>query len=325
MIRRLGLLSLIPLFGACKDPAPAPPHAASSAPPAASSAPPAPPPSPIAANLPDVAPPPLDRRAECNKEGCQLPFVVPDEVRPALSDGAPAVIWEEVIGERATLVFPRDEVVELLGVVLDGGLDLTPMETAPNAVPVGARWSAFRAPGGGVILSGAGRKAARVALVVVAKESGAGLGAHLDQRDKPGAPPSWNWKTRPGKIETFSFADKPDLAWAGGAYHARLGLDGASKPAAALDLLRMSASAGVAEHVHEREWEILAMLEGEGALVRKSADHGDERIPGRAGSLFSVPPSQKHAWKPSGKAPFLAIQVYTPPGPEQRYKKLSGQ
>jgi mannose-6-phosphate isomerase-like protein (cupin superfamily) len=324
MIRRLGLLALISILGACKDPPPAPPAATSSAPSAASSAPPPPPPSPIAAALPDVAPPPLDRRAECSKEGCQLPFVVPDEVRPALSDGAPAVIWEEVIGERATLVFPRDEVVELLGVVLDGTLDLTPMESAPNAVPVGPRWSAFRAPGGGVTLNGAARKPVRVALVVVATEPGTGLGAHLDQRDKPGAPPSWNWKTRPGKIDTFSFLDKPDLAWGGGAYHARLGLDGADKPAAALELLRMSPSAGVAEHAHDRAWEILAMLEGEGALVRK-APGGDERIPGRAGSLFSVPPTQNHAWTPSGKTPFLAIQVYTPPGPEQRYKKLSGK
>ena len=91
--------------------------------------------------------------------------MVPDEVRPALSDGAPLVIWEEAIGERASVVFPRDAEVEVMGVVLDGALDLTPME-APTARAVGGRWAGFRAPGGGITLGGTGGKAARVALCV---------------------------------------------------------------------------------------------------------------------------------------------------------------
>jgi mannose-6-phosphate isomerase-like protein (cupin superfamily) len=335
MRRRLPLAAIglcaIGLAG-CKDPTPAGPDAApassgsaggAGSSPAASgsaSAAPAPPPSPIEGALPQTAPHALDRRAECAKDACTLAHLVPDEVRPALSNGAPIVIWEQAIGERATVVFPRDEVVELHGVVLDGSLDLTPME-APNARTVGGRWAAFRAPGGGVTLGGTGGKAARVALVVAA---GSALGAHLDQRDRPGAPPSWAWKTRKKPVDTFSFAERPDLAWGAGAYHARIGWEGDEKPAAVIDVLLFSKDAGVAEHVHEHEWEALALLDGDGALVRGTGP-AEERLEAHAGSIVTIPAGVRHTWKPSGKAPLLALQVYAPPGPEQRFRKLAGK
>jgi mannose-6-phosphate isomerase-like protein (cupin superfamily) len=272
--------------------------------------------------LPAAAPLALDRRAECAKETCTLAHLVPDEVRPALSDGAPAVLWEQVIAERSSVVFPRDEMIEVMGVVLDGDVDLTAMEAAPKGTTVGGRWSGFRAPGGGVSLNGMGGKAARLALVVVATPPGQSLSAHLDQRDRPGAPPSWNWQARARRIETFSFADRPDLAWGGGAYHARVGWEADDRAAAVIDVLRFSAAAGVAEHTHDQAWEILALLEGDGVLVRRTAS-AEERIPARAGTLVTIPPGQRHSFKPSGKEPFLAIQVYTPPGPEQRFQKLA--
>ncbi|APR87791.1 hypothetical protein A7982_13140 [Minicystis rosea] len=272
--------------------------------------------------MPQAAPRALDRRAECGKETCVLAHVVPDEVRPALSDGAPAVLWEQSILERSSVVFPRDERVEVMGVVLDGVVDITAMERAPKATSVGGRWAGFRAPGGGVTINGAAGKAARVALVVVTTEPGRSLGAHLEQRDRPGAaPPSWNWKTRPKRIETFSFADRPDLAWGGNAYHARIGFEGEG-PAAVIDVLRFSADAGVAEHTHDRQWEILALLEGEGTLVRYPAS-GEDRVEARAGAVITIPAGIRHAYKPSGKAPLFALQVYAPPGAEERFKKLA--
>jgi mannose-6-phosphate isomerase-like protein (cupin superfamily) len=323
----LGLIGLVD----CKNPTPAPaPDAGGSAAQAPTPASSSPPPklAPIDGALPSAAPHPLDRRAECPKESCTLAHLVPDEVRPALSDGAPMTIWEQGIGERASLVFPRDEGVELMGVVLDGNLDLTPME-APTARSVGGRWAAFRAPGGGVTLGGTGGKALRVALVVAVARGKKGgepltpaLAAHLDERDRPGAPPAWSWKVRRKPIETFSFSDRPDLAWGGGAYHARIGWEPGDQPAAVVDLLRLSPDAGIAEHIHDHEWESLAALEGDGALVRKG---GDERVEVRPGTIVTIPAGMRHAWKPSGKAPLLAIQVYAPPGPEQRFKKLAGK
>jgi mannose-6-phosphate isomerase-like protein (cupin superfamily) len=64
------------------------------------------------------------------------------------------------------------------------------------------------------------------------------------------------------------------------------------------------------------------VLEGDGALVEKG---GDVRVEVRPGTVVTIPMGVKHAWKPSGKAPFVAIQVYAPPGPEQRYLKLAGK
>jgi mannose-6-phosphate isomerase-like protein (cupin superfamily) len=338
--------SLAAAFGlaACKDPPPAPGPAAprssvASAPASSpSAAAPAPPPQPIDAALPATAPHALDRRAECAKETCTLAHLVPDEVRPALSDGAPLVIWEQAIGERASVVFPRDEGVELMGVVLDGTLDLTPMD-APTARAVGGRWAAFRAPGGGVTLGGTGGKAARVALVVAVVARGASLGAHVDQRDRPGAPPGWNWKVRKKRIDTFTFADLPDLAWGSGAYHVRIGWEASKyrfgeggnkgwevddQPAAVLDLVKLSADAPIAEHEHVHAWESLALLDGDGAFV-KLGPMGATPAEVRPGTIVTVPAGVRHAWKPSGKAPLVAIQVYAPPGPEQRFKKLAGK
>ncbi len=165
----------------CRDPAPAASEGGPPPPPAESTAPPAAPPRPRGPSTrrsrrrAEPAQRPLDRRAECAKDTCTLAHLVPDEVRPALSDGAPVVIWEQAIGERATVVFPRDEGVELLGVVLEGSVDLTPMD-APTARTVGGRWAGFRAPGGGVTLGGTGGKAARVALVIAVVEPGVGAG-----------------------------------------------------------------------------------------------------------------------------------------------------
>ena len=318
-------------LGGCKDP-PAPPVLMPSA--SASVSAPSPsgsasatvaarPPAPIDGALPGDTPHALDRRAECAKETCTLAHLVPDEVRPTLSDGAPLVLWEEALAERASVAFPRDEAVELMGVVLDGSLDLTAMEGALKSTTVGGRWTGFRAPGGGVTLNGTGGRAVRVALVVVVATAGVSLGAHLEQRDRPGAPPGWNWNLRKKRIDTVAFADRADLAWGGGAYHARLGWEGDDHPAAVIDLLRFSADAGLAEHDHPHAWETLALLEGDGALVRRPAA-GEQRVEARAGSIVTIPAGIKHAWKPSGKAPLFAIQVYAPPGPEQRFKKLSG-
>ncbi len=313
---------------------------ASSAPPSDTSSPTPAPPRPIDGALPaasEPAPPALDRRAECAKEPCLLAHLVPDEVRPALSDGAPMVVWEQAIAERASVVFPRDDDVEVMGVVLDGSLDVTPMD-APTARTVGGRWAAFRAPGAGVTLGGTGGKAVRVAVVMAVTEPGVGLGAHLDQRDRPGAPPGWSWKVRKKRVDTFSFADLPDLAWGDGAYHARIGWE-ASKyrlgagnrgrtvddhPAAVVDLLRFSADADIAEHAHEGSWEAVVVLEGDGAVLRNGV-RGDESVAARPGAIITIPRGTRHAWKSSGKAPLLAIQVFAPPGPEQRFKKLAGK
>jgi mannose-6-phosphate isomerase-like protein (cupin superfamily) len=84
----------------------------------------------------------------------------------------------------------------------------------------------------------------------------------------------------------------------------------------------MSADGAVAPHVHEKEWEHMAILRGEGDFIQGVGD-GEQTLHASDGTLFSVPPGTRHRWQPAGSRPFLGIQVYTPPGPEQRFKKLA--
>ena len=67
---------------------------------------------------------------------------------------------------------------------------------------------------------------------------------------------------------------------------------------------------------------------------RLGAAQGQDRAPCRVDGAASwsdgagawlLNGAVRHAWKPSGKAPFLAIQVLAPPGPEQRFKTLAGK
>jgi mannose-6-phosphate isomerase-like protein (cupin superfamily) len=80
----------------------------------------------------------------------------------------------------------------------------------------------------------------------------------------------------------------------------------------------LSKDAPVAEHVHDKEVECLAILRGDGDLILAGEPH-----PLGPGKVTCIPAGAKHAWKPKGTAPLVAIQLYSPAGPEQRFKKLA--
>jgi mannose-6-phosphate isomerase-like protein (cupin superfamily) len=112
------------------------------------------------------------------------------------------------------------------------------------------------------------------------------------------------------------------LAWGKGAYHARIGFAADASSHASLGILKMSADGVVAPHVHEKEWEHMAILQGEGDFIQ-GVGEGEHTLHASDGAIFSVPPATRHQWKPARTRPFLGIQVYTPPGPEQRFKQLA--
>lgn len=109
----------------------------------------------------------------------------------------------------------------------------------------------------------------------------------------------------------------PELAWAGGTMRAHLDLEKDVSPE--LYVGRLEGTAPVAEHVHETSWEILCAVEGAGTFT---LDGKAERLGPR--SLVAVPPNTKHSWKPDDGVKLVAIQLYSPPGPEQRFKTLAG-
>jgi quercetin dioxygenase-like cupin family protein len=79
-------------------------------------------------------------------------------------------------------------------------------------------------------------------------------------------------------------------------------------------ILSLPAGAKVAEHVHAKETELLYILEGAGTMTVAGTD-----VPVTATSVIQIPPNTKHAFVAT--AAVSAFQVYTPAGPEQRFKE----
>lgn len=114
-------------------------------------------------------------------------------------------------------------------------------------------------------------------------------------------------------------SDAPDLVFAGGAMHAHLDLDDrAVSPSVYLG--RLSGSAGVPEHAHDKSWEILCAFEAAGSFMFA----GQPRRLGPRECVF-LPPGTRHSWQPDPGSTLIAVQLYAPPGPEQRFKKLAAE
>jgi mannose-6-phosphate isomerase-like protein (cupin superfamily) len=108
------------------------------------------------------------------------------------------------------------------------------------------------------------------------------------------------------------------LVWAHGAMTAHLDLDEQTSPD--LYVGRLEGTAPVAEHTHAGVYELLCTVQADGVLVLD----GHPQLVGPKTCLV-IPPDTKHAWNPTNGAKLVAIQMYAPPGPEQRFKKLAAQ
>ncbi len=81
----------------------------------------------------------------------------------------------------------------------------------------------------------------------------------------------------------------------------------------AASILELGADAKVPEHVHGSETELLYILEGSGTMTIAGQD-----VAVTPTSVIQIPPNTKHAFAATAKV--RALQLYTPPGPEQRFK-----
>jgi quercetin dioxygenase-like cupin family protein len=79
-------------------------------------------------------------------------------------------------------------------------------------------------------------------------------------------------------------------------------------------VLALPAGATVAEHVHAKETELLYVLDGSGTLTVAGV-----ALPVTATTAIQIPANTKHSF--AATTAFRAVQVYTPSGPEQRFKK----
>ena len=268
-------------------------------------------PTPMPADLPNDVDGALGASATCEKT-CTVAGVAPKGV--AVPPKSPAVTWSESFpNAKAKLTFARDPRIDVYGVVVKGEAKVR--ATEEGAGKTLGPWTAFHAPAAGIDLEST-KPGTRVVLAVVSD------GTALDALP---APPKKATK-RPSPVETKSLAEAPDLPWAGGAYHVRLAFEG--KPErASLDVLLASPDAPVAPHVHEGSWEVLAMLRADGSFA-SAPDKDARELTGKKekdGDVAIVPPGTKHAWLPGGTKPLVGIQLYVPPGPEQRFKQLAGK
>jgi mannose-6-phosphate isomerase-like protein (cupin superfamily) len=272
------------------------------------------------ADLPADLTAPLAVHVTCDQTECAVPGLYPPS--PAIDGKAPAVLWSHDLGGAsspgAAVSFPRHAGVDLFGVVLRGRVQVKDTDAAAAAMTI-APWGAFRAPGAGVRVM-ADTSARVVFAVVSGGEAIADVVVKLRGKDRA----KLEWQTRPSPIEAVDLARTADLSWAGGAMHARIGFEG-DKQRASLGLLIASKDTPVAQHQHDTSWELLAVLRGAGTAKRASGPGSTElaSLPVSDGAVVMMPKGVQHAWTPDGTKPLIAIQMYVPPGPEQRFRKLA--
>jgi mannose-6-phosphate isomerase-like protein (cupin superfamily) len=173
------------------------------------------------------------------------------------------------------------------------------------------KWNAARVPGLGVTVFA--KEPTRAIMVYVANASGSTMASAGTVGGKVA------WQKRPAEVKSLEIDKQSDLSWGDGAYHVRLAFEDGS---ASLESLLCSKNAPVKEHVHDKEWEILAVLSGEGTLIKKPGGK-EEDVEVKAGTFAAIAPGTPHAYRPAGTSPLVAVQLYSPPGPEQRFKKLA--
>ncbi len=125
---------------------------------------------------------------------------------------------------------------------------------------------------------------------------------------------------RPPRGAVIERDRQPVYVIADGKAGARILLDGSTVPglsAGAMTELVMQAGATVPEHRHDDATEWLYILEGQGLM---KLDGREQRV--RAGMAIYIPPGVPHSLIVDTKVePLRAIQLYTPGGAEQRFKK----
>lgn len=257
------------------------------------------------------------RRAECAGKGCNWATIVPESMKGQVTKDEPIFFFEVVMPPKVMMLLPKHSGIDLYGVLLDGEVSVM-ADDIKEKQKRAWKLNGFRAPGVGVNIYS--KEPTRMIFAVVLANTSSTLAAELD---KLGKDKTIAWSKRATPVSAFELSQKADLAWGGGAYHARLAYEqgGEGNPPASLSWLAMSKNATVPEHTHDKEWEFLVLVDGDGELLRKTG--GNTAI---AGSTFtSIAPGVAHSFKPAGTKPTYAIQMYWPPGPEQRFKKMAAE
>jgi putative monooxygenase len=83
----------------------------------------------------------------------------------------------------------------------------------------------------------------------------------------------------------------------------------------ALSVLELDAGAVIPVHVHAKETEVLYLLAGGGTMTIAGVAIAVEPT-----AVIQIPPGVEHSF--TATAATRALQLYSPPGPEQRFKSM---
>ena len=89
----------------------------------------------------------------------------------------------------------------------------------------------------------------------------------------------------------------------------------ADPPAAYLGRGTFLPGAELPPHRHDASEELIYVISGRGTMTL-----GGYRLPVEAGTAFRIPAGIEHSFKVNGDQPVEVVQVYSPAGPEQRFK-----
>lgn len=269
-------------------------------------------PEPAAPGLPERLPIAFTRQQLCEQGTCSLSGWLPD---PSYADSpleeiaAQAAIWVHVFGEQAKVTLPPNAALELLVVGLGGRLGVRDTLSAPTAPSPPLKlepWSALRASGAGAELSCESGEC-RAMFALVAPDS--------TLQSAVRAAPTTNVRATP--LELRAFLDSTAKTARQDASYARVLFGGsASEPPLpfSLTLLHADAPARIAAHAHAAEWENLLVLEARGDLELRGRSY-----PIAGGESLHIAPGVRHGYVARGNTSFVALQLYTPAGPEQRW------
>ncbi|MBL9028581.1 MAG: hypothetical protein JNL21_40695 [Myxococcales bacterium] len=311
--RKRGLLPLLVIFGfACREPSPQPPVAdavpsfsatasdlsAASTLPAKPSAPPAVFPLEIGSLATNAS------HIDVCRSTCRIP---PSELR-----GTEHVRLFRFEG-KATATIPGGQLDAFL-LVLEGGATL---QTASGTTRL-ETWRVARLVGQSAQVEGDDNAVILVALATDAPD--------LKDATRAAAP-----SASPETPSVVDLRSVPELVWAGGKSGARIAFESGRS---SFGLIMMASEGEVPEHEHEGSVEALFGLSGAKWLY--VAPKPNEPVDMLAqvqgilvdpGAFARAPRGHRHLGArfhgDAGKAPFIAVQMYVPPGPEQRFRALA--
>lgn len=266
------------------------------------------------------------RQQRCQSPACTLDHWLPEPsyaFNPYEGVPAQAAVWAHALTRGSKLIVPWHADLELVVVSLDGSLQAVDSYAATRTAPTVRvpAWHALRASGAGVELQ-CTSDGCQTALALIAP--GSTLSAALQNR---GATQTVKGpRTRP--LETRAFTDAKQYSWNGGASHARIlfggdeaietAPDNAGRPPLplpfSLSLLEADPEVSIVEHIHEQSWEHLLVLQGSGELLMRGRPY-----PIAGGEVIHIDRSIRHGFAAMGETPLVALQLYTPAGPEQRF------